>query len=283
MSTYFVYDVFTETAFGGNPLAVFPDATSIAEDKLQSIAREFNLSEVTFVYPPHNPDHTAKVRIFTPTMEIPFAGHPTIGTATALRDEGHNGAMILELGVGSVPCVFEDGKAAFTIAAPLERLAQPDTQLIAAALGVPDDAIVTTTHAPVQASVGLPFVLVELRHKDDLTACVPSLEHIREGATKYPAGFDFAIFAYVRDGMQIDARMFAPIDNIPEDPATGSASAALAALLTETLGQNLTLHIVQGEAMGRPSDITATTKHANPVPVTISGHAVRVMEGVLLA
>ncbi|MCK0094695.1 PhzF family phenazine biosynthesis protein [Yoonia sp. F2084L] len=282
MTTYFVYDVFTNTAFGGNQLAVFPNAASLPQDKLQSIASEFNFSEVTFVYPPDDPANAAKVRIFTPTMEIPFAGHPTIGTAIALRDEGHDGAMTLELGVGPISCQFDNDQAAFTIAAPLERLSTPDPDLVAAALGVSQDAIKVDTHAPVQASVGLPFVVVELQNKDQLNACNPSLDHIRAGAAKYPAGLDFAIFVYVRAGIQIDARMFAPLDNIPEDPATGSASAVLAALLTEELGHNLTLNILQGEAMGRPSYITATTKHANPAPVTISGQAVRVMQGTLL-
>lgn len=282
MHKYFVYDVFTDTAFGGNQLAVFPDAKGLPEAKLQSIAREFNFSEVTFVYPPRDPAHTAKVRIFTPTMEIPFAGHPTVGTAIALRDEGHEGPMTLELGVGPIPCGFEGASAAFTIAAPLERIATPDVTLVAAALGLATDAINSATHAPVQAGVGLTFVLVELGNKDQLNSCAPSVDHIREGATKYPAGLDFAIFAYVRNGTQIDARMFAPLDNIPEDPATGSASAALAALLTEELGQDLILSILQGEAMGRPSHINAATKHADPVPVTISGQAVRVMQGTLL-
>ncbi len=282
MTGYVVYDVFTDQPFGGNQLAVFPDATTLPEEKLQKIASEFNFSEVTFVYPAQNPAHTAKVRIFTPTMEIPFAGHPTIGTAIALHDQGHDGPMTLELGVGPVPCVFEGRSAAFTIAAPLERTAIPDPTLVAAALGLPLDAINTATHAPVQAGVGLTFVLVELASKDHLNACVPSVDHIREGAAKHPAGLDFAIFAYVRQAMQIDARMFAPLDNIPEDPATGSASAALAALLTEVLGQDLTLNILQGEAMGRPSHINARTEHADPVPVTISGQAVRVMQGTLL-
>lgn len=282
MTPYFVYDVFTARAFGGNQLAVFPDATALAEDQLQNIASEFNFSEVTFVYPPVDPANTAKVRIFTPTMEIPFAGHPTIGTAIALHDEGHDGAMTLELGVGPISCQFEDDKAAFTIAAPLDRLATPDPQLVAAALGLSPDAIRMDTHAPVQAGVGLPFVLAELTGKDQLNACAPSLDHIREGAARHPAGLDFSMFVYVREGMQINARMFAPLDNIPEDPATGSASAALAALLTEALGQGLRLNILQGEAMGRPSNITATTKHADPVPVTISGQAVRVMQGSLL-
>ena len=282
MTVYFVYDVFTDTPFGGNQLAVFPDATTLPQDKLQSIASEFNFSEVTFVYPADDPAHTAKVRIFTPTMEIPFAGHPTIGTAIALHDEGQRGEMVLELGVGPISCRITGDTAAFTIAAPLKRLAEPDPALVADALGLTLNAVKLDTHSPVQASVGLPFVLVELQDKAQLNACSPSIEHIRKGAATHPAGLDFSIFAYARDGMQIDARMFAPLDNIPEDPATGSASAALAALLTEELAQDLSLNILQGEAMGRPSHIRAKTEYTNPVPVTISGQAVRVMQGTLL-
>lgn len=282
MTPYFVYDVFTDTPFGGNQLAVIPDAEGLPEEKLQRIAREFNFSETTFVFPPVDPAHTAKVRIFTPTMEIPFAGHPTIGTAIALRDEGHSRDMILELGVGPIPCAFEGETAAFTTVAPLERFGAPDRALVAAALGLPEHAINAQTHAPLQAGVGLAFVMVELTDKDHLAACTTSIAHFREGAVRYPAGLDFAVFAYVRRDNAIDARMFAPLDNIPEDPATGSASAALAALLTDSLGRDLALNILQGEAMGRPSHITATTKYGDPIAVTISGRAVRTMQGTLL-
>ena len=100
MFQYVVYDVFTDKAFGGNQLAVFPDARDIPEDKLQSITAEFNFSEVTFVYPPEDPAHTARVRIFTPTSEVDFAGHPTIGTLIALYDMGQTSPMVLELGIG---------------------------------------------------------------------------------------------------------------------------------------------------------------------------------------
>jgi trans-2,3-dihydro-3-hydroxyanthranilate isomerase len=282
MTRYFVYDVFTDVPFGGNQLAVIPDATALPEDQLQKIAREFNFSEVTFVYPPADPAHTAKVRIFTPTMEIPFAGHPTIGTAIALRDEGHEDDMVLELGVGPIACAFDGDIARFTVAAPLERLGTPDPALVAAALGLPLTAINTSTHVPMQAGVGLPFVLVELHTKEDLTACAPVTDHFRTGMQRYPAGLDFAIFVYVRDADKIDARMFAPLDDIPEDPATGSASAALAALLTDELGTDLTLNILQGEAMGRPSHIKAVTKQDDPIAVTISGQAVRTMLGTLV-
>ncbi|MCG3267567.1 PhzF family phenazine biosynthesis protein [Yoonia sp. I 8.24] len=282
MTDYLVYDVFTQSRFGGNQLAVIPDARAIPEGDLQQIAREFNFSETTFVYPPNDPAHTAKVRIFTPTMEIAFAGHPTIGTAIALRDQGHSGEMVLELGVGPIPCSFAGDTASFVTSAALERISLPDVALVAAALGLPETAIDTTTHLPVQASLGLTFVIVALDSADSLAACAPNLDAIREGAQKHPASLDFAIYAYVREGGQIDARMFAALDKIPEDPATGSAAATLAALLTEVLDAPQNLTITQGVKMGRPSLITATTQNQRPAPVTISGTAVRVMEGRLV-
>lgn len=282
MIPYLVYDVFSDVAFGGNQLAVIPDATNIPEADLQRIAREFNFSETTFVYPPEDPTNTAKVRIYTPTMEIPFAGHPTVGTAIALRDEGYQGDMVLELGVGPIPCVFNGDHVAFTTSAPLGRLALPEVSLVAAALGLPVTAITTDTHAPTQASLGLPFVIVELRDAADLDACQPSISDLRKGAVLHPGGTDFALFAYVRDENEIQARMFAPLDNIPEDPATGSAAATLAALLTEELGTQLALTINQGVAMGRPSLITAATTEDRPVKVTISGQAIRTMRGQLV-
>ena len=281
MTAYYVYDVFTDAPFSGNQLAVIPDATGLKEDQLQQIAREFNYSETTFVYPPKDSAHTARVRIFTPTMEVPFAGHPTIGTAIALRDDGQAGDMVLELNVGPIPCAVTDAGAAFTVSAPLEIFDHPDVALIAKALSLPVDAIKTDTHPPVQAGVGLDFVMVELRDTAALEAIQTDVSAFREGAQRYPSGLDFAVFAYARSDAQIDARMFAPLDNIPEDPATGSACAALAALLTDTLGRDLSLTIRQGETMGRLSHIKADTKAGDPIAVTISGNAVRVMEGRL--
>ena len=281
MTRFFVYDVFTDKPFTGNQLAVIPDATGLPEDQLQRIAREFNFSETTFVYPPEDAAHTARVRIFTPTMEIPFAGHPTIGTALALHDEGHKGEMVLELGVGPIPCTIEGDVAAFTVSAPIDRFGEPDPALIAEALSLPRDAIKTDNHMPAKAGVGLDFVLVELQNKSALNAIQTNISAFRDGAARYPSGLDFAVFAYVRHAGDIDARMFAPLDNIPEDPATGSACAALAAFLTELEARDLDLAILQGEAMGRPSHIRARTRFGDPVAVTISGKAVRTMEGQL--
>ena len=276
MTRYVVYDVFTDTPFGGNQLAVFPDATALPEAQLQSIAAEFNFSEVTFVYPPRDASHTARVRIFTPTMEIPFAGHPTIGTAIALSDAGQSSPMVLELGVGPLICCVSEVKAEFTTTTPFVTEAHPDPALVAAALSLPQDALRLERHPPVQGGVGLAFVLVELKSRALLSAAQPAVAAIRDGAARYPAGLDFAIFAYVRDAARVDARMFAPLDNIPEDPATGSACAALAALVADTEPR---LSIRQGEDMGRPSLIETRAAAGN---VTVSGRAVRTMEGRLV-
>ena len=279
MADYLVYDVFTETPFGGNQLAVFPDARALPEEQLQHIAREFNFSEVVFLYPPENPAHTARVRIFTPTMEIPFAGHPTIGTAVALADLGHGPDMVLELGVGPIACHATDGGARFTTAKPLEIIAHPAPDLVARALGCAQDAILTTTHPPVMATLGLAFTITELDCRDTLAALEPDIGAFRQGKAAYPSGLDFAQFAYVREGDVIHARMFAPLDNIPEDPATGSACATLGALLAEREGRDMTLRIHQGDDMGRPSVIGVTTLGTS---VTISGSACKVMQGRLL-
>lgn len=282
MTAYLVYDVFTDTPFGGNQLAVIPDARAVSEPDLQRIAAEFNFSETAFVYQPADPAHTARVRIFTPTMELPFAGHPTIGTAIALRDLGRDADMVLELGIGPVPVSTHAGGADFTVNTPLQRIATPDITLVAAALGLPETAVCTDTHAPMQAGLGVPFVIVELASLHDLERAQPVLDHIRMGAARYPGTLDFALYPYVRDNNRIDARMFAPLDDITEDPATGSAAAALAALLTEIHGKPQTLTISQGVTMGRASHIHARTQATTPVTVTISGNAVRTMEGRLV-
>ena len=278
MTNYVVYDVFTDKAFGGNQLAVFPDARSLPEENLQNIAAEFNFSEVTFVYPPEDKTHTAKVRIFTPTSEVDFAGHPVIGTVIALSDLGYTAPMILELGVGPMPCELGGGVASFTTSVPLELFGQPDTMLVARALGLSDAAIKTDIHPPQQASLGLPFVLVELTSREELAAITTDVSTFRDGVARYPTSLDFAIFAYVRTGNNISSRMFAPLDNIPEDPATGSASATLAALLTQVHAAPMRLEFHQGEDMGRSSFISANAK-IEPLSVTISGRAVKVMDG----
>ncbi|SMP32296.1 PhzF family phenazine biosynthesis protein [Shimia sagamensis] len=279
MTPYFVYDVFTKNPFGGNQLAVIPDATTLPENDLQKIAREFNFSETTFVFPPENKGHTARVRIFTPTMEIPFAGHPIVGTACAMVREGPSTSMVLELGVGPLTCVSDGQSASFEAKQPLEVLCEPNPELVAEALRIKTNELHFQVHPPVMASLGLAFTITEVKSRDILSRTAPDVTAIRKGNRLYPSGLDFAQFVYVRDGNTIYARMFAPLDNIPEDPATGSACAATAALLNRIEGRDQALTIHQGVEMGRPSLISVTaTKHG----VTVAGHARRVMQGTLL-
>ncbi len=283
MTDYLVYDVFTDRAFGGNPLAVIPDASALAEDQLQRIAREFNFSETTFVYPAdHGGD--SRVRIFTPTMEIPFAGHPTVGTALALFELGQVGpSMVLELGVGPIPVTVADGAARFVTKVPLETWPGPAPKVIADSVGLDESTIRTDRHVPIIASVGLPFAIAELTHDAALSAAIPNTDAFRAFDPHWPTETHYDLLVYTRDGATINARMFAPLDGIPEDPATGSAAAALTAYLGQLDGVSASFEIAQGFDMGRPSQIrsSVTVENAAPVAVSIEGRAVKVMEGRL--
>ncbi|MEO0943457.1 MAG: PhzF family phenazine biosynthesis protein [Pseudomonadota bacterium] len=286
MTAYLVYDVFTDTRFGGNPLAVIPDATALPEADLQRIAREFNFSETTFVYPPEDPQHHARVRIFTPTMEVPFAGHPTIGTALALHDIGRvPDSLTFELGVGPIPVTVRNGTARFTTRVPLQTWPGPSVDVVAESVGLSQDQIRTDRHAPTIASVGLPFALAELTDANALQAALANTEAFRAFDPSWPADTHYDLLVYTRDGAQIEARMFAPLDGIPEDPATGSAAAALASFLGHLEERSATFVITQGVTMGRPSQIKAevTVENGTPIEVAISGRAVKVMEGKLTA
>ncbi len=283
MTRFLILDVFTDAPFGGNPLAVIPDATGLSEEILQRIAREFNFSESTFVYPPEDPAHTARVRIFTPTTELPFAGHPTVGTALALAGLGHGPEMVLELGVGPIPVTARDGRAEFTTRVPLTRGAQPVAGELAECLSLAPEAIRTDRHGPEMAGVGLTFCLVELADKAGLGAATPDLAAFRRAADTYSDRPNFGVFCYARNGNDIFARMFAPTGGIPEDPATGSASAALTAFLATLEGQDISLAITQGVEMGRPSriDTSAMVENGEVTATTVAGNAVQVAEGTL--
>lgn len=265
---YLVYDVFTDRPFGGNPLAVFPDAAGLDPALMQPLAREFGFSETIFLFPGATGE--VRTRIFTPTQEIPFAGHPLIGALVALGDEGAPGEVTLRTGVGPVPGRVRDGAASFRRETTLEVLHAPGGALMARCLSIDKVANATV------ASAGLPFALVELSDRETLSRTRPDLDAFREAAARYPLPFDFAIYAYVGDGETIHARMFAPLDDISEDPATGSAATALALYLAANGALSLTIR--QGEDMGRPSLIRAEAANG---AVTISGQAVRVMEGRL--
>lgn len=281
MTEYVVYDVFTDTAFGGNPLAVIPDASALEEGVLQRIAREFGFSETTLVYP-GEVHGRYQVRIFTPTTEIPFAGHPTVGTALALVDRGAPVEMVFEMGVGEIPVSVTDGVARFVTTHPLDRIRDVAAEDIALCLGIDEGAL---AGRPLQASVGLPFALAELTDLAALGAIVTKTEEFERCHTLYPTPFDFAVMAYVRQDAAIRARMFAPLDNIPEDPATGSAAAALGGLLAENAGESARFTILQGIEMGRPSEIGVDVTlggDGKAESIGVSGRAARVMEGRLI-
>ncbi len=282
MIEFVTYDVFTGQTFGGNPLAVIPDARGLTEDQLTSITREFNYSETTFVYPPEHPAHDARVRIFTPSMELPFAGHPTIGTALALHALGRAGDdMVLELGVGPIPVSIGNGQARFTTRVPLAQSVGPSAEDVGRMISLGPEAVRIDNHAPTVAGVGVDFVLAELTGPAALATATPAVDAFR--AIGGPDAARLALLVYIREDKAIRARMFAPLGGIMEDPATGSAAAALAAFLGYLDGESGSFEISQGIEMGRPSLIGAevTVGNGTPVEVAISGKAVKVMEGRL--
>lgn len=277
MTGYVVYDVFTEQPFGGNQLAIIPDARDITDAGMAAIAREFNFSETVFLLPPETPGNSAKMRIFTPGGEVPFAGHPTIGTAVMLADAGLGPDLVLELGVGPLRATAATGHASFVTEVPLARIAEPAPELVARALGTAPDKIKS---APIMASLGLPFTFTELTDREALASLTPDTAAFREGQAVHGApGLDFAQFAWVDEGDILHGRMFAPLDGVPEDPATGSAAAALGALLADLRSAPVAFTLHQGDDMGRPSRIEVDAK---PGRVSIGGHAVRVMQGELV-
>ncbi|MDE2335436.1 MAG: PhzF family phenazine biosynthesis protein [Rhodospirillales bacterium] len=295
---YVTVDVFTTQRFGGNPLAVITDARGLDTAAMQKIAREFNYSETTFVLPPRDGAHTAEVRIFTPRAELPFAGHPNVGTGYVLacmrsvfgRATGE--VLRLEEKAGLVPVRIRRtsgliGGAELTAPERLSRGATLAVHATAACLGVAPDAIVTSSHQPQVASVGLAFLCVELADRSALAQAAPRAELFARALP--PIGTD-AIMLYVRDMERgpgaLRARMFAPLDGVIEDPATGSAGAALCALLADlepAAAGEWRFDIIQGEEMGRPSRLDATVQKRNGVvaETRIGGSCVPVMRGTL--
>lgn len=293
-------DVFTSSAFGGNQLAVFPDASGIPEDALIRITREFNFAEVTFCYPPANAAHTKRVRIFTPAREIPFAGHPTVGTAIALVDLGLAGAqgggsmkLVLEEGVGPIPVTVrrKAGAPAFAqfSTAKLAETgpAAPDPRALAAVLSITAGDILTAPTAPENVSCGLPFLLVPLRSVDAVSRSRVQMD-AWEATLKSAWAPDIFLFAKDPAGgdAHYHARMFGPGVNVPEDPATGSANACLAGYLAARAVQTdgtLRWTVDQGVEMGRPSriEIEADKSGGAVTAIRVGGSAVMITEGSL--
>ena len=280
-------DVFTDTRFGGNQLAVFPDARGLTDAEMQALAAEFNLSETTFVLPPADPANTARVRIFTRKYEMPFAGHPNVGTGYVLADRARDGVLRFEEIAGLVEVTVErDAAGALlgtTIAAPQPlSLGQEFTPVaIAGCIGIEPWEVVTERHRPVAASVGNPFVLVEVEPAA-LTRAAPDFGAFRATLAANPAlAGRLAIYLYARNGAAVRARMFAPLGGTVEDAATGSAATPLAALLLQLDGgERGTWDITQGVEMGRPSLLRTTARRgADGIRATVGGGCVPVFRG----
>jgi trans-2,3-dihydro-3-hydroxyanthranilate isomerase len=288
-------DVFAERAFGGNPLAVVLDAAGLSDAEMQAIAREFDYSETTFVLPPDDPAHTARVRIFTPAQEIPFAGHPNVGTAYVLARLRHahgpaaGDRLLFEERAGLVPVdvAYEAGRpvgATLTAPEPLAVGATVPAATVAACAGLAPADIDTRRHPPTVVSGGLPFPVAEVRDRAALARARP----VPEAFAALPAAAGGSLHLYTRDAGDLDlrTRMFAPPHGIPEDAATGSANAALAAYLASLATEadlHLRLRIGQGDEMGRPSRLVADVEKAagRVGAVRIGGRCVLVADGVL--
>ncbi len=270
---YVVADVFTGRAFGGNPLAVFPDAAGLTAGQMQGLAKELNLSETTFVTPGSAPGHF-RVRIFTPGAELPFAGHPTIGTALVLKSLGRAAeAVVLEEGIGPVRVALGEGEATFFLqGAPEQRDCPLSPAELAALLG-------GKAGEAWQAGYGTAFVLVKLADRAAVAAARLRRD-LWEQAAGGLWGHGVLAFAETAPG-HVHARMFAPDLGMGEDPATGSAAAALVGSLPGPAEGTARLTITQGVEMGRPSTIlaTATREGGAVTEVSIGGGAVIVAEG----
>lgn len=295
---YITVDVFTDQVFGGNPLAVVLDAEGLSTAQMHAIAREFNYSETSFVLPPSDPAHTARVRIFTPRSELPFAGHPNVGTAYVLargRAPDRPSGFVFEEIAGLIPlAILRDAEAVvgaeFQAPAALSRLTTVSSDAAAACLSLEPSEISQIAHAPEVVSVGLPFLVVELASREALSRAQPDLSAHR---SILPAIGTDGIYAYVRERAPsggepavIHARMFSPLDGIVEDPATGSATAAALGLLASIdaegpVERRWTVH--QGDDMGRPSRLQGRTVSGEDgsVAVHVGGRCAPVFEGVI--
>jgi trans-2,3-dihydro-3-hydroxyanthranilate isomerase len=277
-------DVFTDRRFGGNPLAVFPDAEGLSDGEMQSLAAEFNLSETTFVLPPKDAANTARVRIFNRKAEMPFAGHPNVGTGWVLAGLGRaqGGMLRFEEIAGLVE--VQASSDVVTIAAPQPLSLGPEMpgELLAGCVGLAPADVVTKNHRPVMASVGNSFVVAEVA-AEAFSRAAPDIGRFRHAAGLYTAMGPnrLPLYLYVHDGTRLRARMFSPLSGTVEDPATGSAATPLAALLL-SLGKDSErrYEIAQGVEMGRPSRLLCTAKRAaDGIRATVGGSCVAVLKG----
>jgi len=298
---YFVYDVFTDRALAGNPLGIVTDCEGLDTAAMQAIAREFNLSESVFILPPDNPRHRARVRIFTPDYEMPFAGHPTVGSAVALAehagDDGTAGMFVLEEEIGPVRCIVSRGGgvtfAEFDLPKLPERLElAADPAVVGAALGLSQHEIGFENHRIGLWSAGVPYVTVPVASLDVAARVRYDNNAWMELAPSKGERIVASAYVYCRDTIHHEsafhARMFVPGNPSYEDPATGSAAAAFAGAILhfdKPLDGSQRHWIEQGFEMGRPSRIRLEidVEGGRMARARIGGHAVKVAEGMLFA
>jgi len=282
--------VFTTRRFGGNPLAVFPDARGISDHDMQQLAAEFNLSETTFVLPPDNAVNTARIRIFNRIHEMPFAGHPMVGTAYVLAESLDKLVETLrfEVPAGTVTVRLdrEDGIVhGATIDAPRSLALGPQitSDWIAACVGLTSADVVVSSHLPIEASVGDTYVIAEVTEAA-LDKAVPEPAAFRRLLEAQPAlNGRLSLYLYAHAENKIHARMFAPLSGTSEDPATGSAATPLAALLLSISARDIDAFLIhQGAKMGRPSELhTSAYRTQNGIRASVGGSSVPVLRGTV--
>lgn len=293
-------DVFTESPLGGNQLAVFPEAAGLSDTEMQAIAREMNFAETTFVLPPNDPKALARMRIFTPANELPFAGHPTVGTTFALAHEGaihvfDTQPIYLELGVGTLPIdlLFEEERLSFVWMhqpIPTFEAWQGNREHLASALGLTVDDF--DADLPIEfGSAGVPFLYIPIRSLDAIGRAIGKSE-LADAISTTGSHRNAYLFTLEQppSGVQAHARMFAPEMGIVEDAATGSAAGPFGVYLlrhgriTPDEQGDARLRLEQGVEMGRPSQITvavATDGNKQARDVRVGGESVVVAEGTL--
>jgi trans-2,3-dihydro-3-hydroxyanthranilate isomerase len=290
--SFVTVDVFTDRRFGGNPLAVFPEASGLSDGEMQSLAAEFNLSETTFVLPAVDPSNTARVRIFNRTSEMPFAGHPNVGTGWVLAGLGRDrdGVMRFEEIAGLVEVRIDrtNGRQV-TIAAPqpLSLGAEMPVELLAGCVGLEASDVVVAAHRPIVASVGNSFVIAGVAGSA-LSRAAPDIARFRAAVEAFPAlgPHRLPLYLYAHDGrsagtIRLRTRMFSPLSGTLEDAATGSAATPLAALLLSLAkGSEQRYDITQGVEMGRPSLLACSARRGGDgIRATVGGGCVAVLNG----
>jgi trans-2,3-dihydro-3-hydroxyanthranilate isomerase len=290
---YLVLDVFTDTAYGGNPLAVLPEAEGLTEIQMQRIAREFNLSETAFVRPPRNRGETHRLRIYTPARELPFAGHPTVGAALALAEEGWpEDEFVFGEGIGPVRVSLrqqKQGRSAWLWAAKMPELGPgpPPVDALAALVSLRTTDILAGDWGPVAVSAGIPFLVIPVRDAATLARAELDVNRWREILKDWWADQVYVVAPLDGpQGTRYRARMFAPSLGFLEDPATGAAAAAFPGWLVPRLGARdgiLTVTVEQGMEMGRPSTLMIEIELSGGVitVVRVGGMAVPVAEGTI--